>query len=205
MFRLLYEYLLKFHSLSLPGIGEVRVETTKARADVTAQEILPPAYQYVFDAGKTARLSRLYEWLADREGVEESEAVQQLNDFSRKIKETLNAGKTVEWSGVGRFNRQADGHVAFESEEVSSLFLQPVSARKVIHEGASHAMLVGEKETTASFSENRNTTESAGILDAVRPGRWWIWPLVIGLLGLVFIGWYCSQHGFNVQGAASHY
>jgi hypothetical protein len=67
----------------------------------------------------------------------------------------------------------------------------------VLREKAEHTVRVGEDEkTSVQMEEMLAHTEE-------RRSYWWALPLVLGLLAVVFIGWYLSKHGMETTSSAN--
>ena len=70
----------------------------------------------------------------------------------------------------------------------------PVAAEKIIREHAEHTVLVGEQEMTSTEMEELLTP-----VLTIKKSRWWILPLIIGIVVLAFLGWYFYEHGLDVS------
>lgn len=85
---------------------------------------------------------------------------------------------------TGKFYVNADGNLVFKTMEIPRAFLPELSVERVIHPAASHAMVVGDKETT--------TTEMAAYYSDIDPAskdKWWIWAICLAVVaaGLLFL------------------
>jgi len=57
-------------------------------------------------------------------------------------------------------------------------------------------LLVGDKKTTnVEMTEFLN--EEASV---IKPDRWWIWAIVLGLIGIGLLAIYFNQNGWNLLG-----
>ena len=68
----------------------------------------------------------------------------------------------------------------------------PVRAEKPIREKAAHKVRVGEdertsEEMTAFFSKPEE-----------KKNYWWAWALMLGLIAVMYIGWYFSTNGVGI-------
>lgn len=163
----------------LPGIGTLSVITNTAETDFVNTQIKAPVPSIIFSASQ------------DDENV--------FNEFtalSELIKKDLDEKGSVTLKGVGDFIKNEEGIISFIPQQVNQLFTPPVVAERVIRQDAEHAILVGDKETT-------NTVMTEYFVEDEKPkDRWWIWAIVLGLIGLGILGYYISQHGFNLLGNA---
>jgi nucleoid DNA-binding protein len=194
MFDSLYRYLIKYKQVSLPGMGTLSVQIRPARSEFVDRSFFPSQYSFVFEPGKEISSRELFSWLAHVFITTEREAVIRLNDFFFGIKKELEAGNEITWNGVGKFQKTATGEIRFEAAEKELSFQRAVIAEKVIHENMGHTMRVGEMEKTSiEMSEMLSGTAAV----EVKRSYWWIWPLAIIVVIVMFLGWYFSEHGIN--------
>ena len=72
-----------------------------------------------------------------------------------------------------------------------------MAAEKVIREKAEHMVRVGEDEKTSEeMTSFLNQTEE-------KKSLWWAAAVVIGLIAVVFLGWYFSENGVEVTSTAN--
>ena len=94
----------------------------------------------------------------------------------------------------------ASGKINFKPEELPAAFTQTVFAERVIHPDAEHHILVGDKETT-----NTVMTELLAPKSEIKD-RWWIWAIVLGLIGIAAIVFYFTAfNGTTAFGSAINY
>ena len=176
MFPLLHQFIVTHKRLVLPGIGELAFVHTPARLDAASRQLMPPAQTLVLQpAGNNENPRQLYSFLTQKLDTGEEEAYTMFQKFCRQLKLELQAGKFVTWNNLGRFERNEDGLVTFTQERFSNDFLPPVAAERLVHEGSSHAMLVGDTETTTADMQEMLATPQ-------RRNRryWWIWAILLG-------------------------
>jgi len=103
------------------------------------------------------------------------------NEFSAMsellIKE-LNENGSVVLSGIGTFTKVNNAGIHFTQISIDPVFNQPIEVERVIRQDASHAILVGDQQTTnvemvGFFSEQPANSD-----------RWWIWAIVLAVLGI---------------------
>ena len=201
MFDSLYRYLIKYKQLSLPGIGTLALQVQPARSEFVDRTFLPPHYSFVFETGKETTSRKLFSWLAQVFNTTERAAVIRFNDFLFGIKKEMDSGKEINWPRVGKFQKTVTGEIGFEADEKELIFQQPVIAEKVIRENHAHTMLVGEMEKT-SFQMTEFLSTPAPV--EVKRSYWWVWPLAIIILALMFMGWYFSEHGINADSTGNN-
>lgn len=189
MYSELRKYLILNQELPIPGIGTLRLERQPASIDFANRQILPPAYQIGFSDGPVQPSRRLYAWLAQGLGVSERDAVVRYNDFVFELKERLNRGEKLEWSGIGQLNKGLGGVWHFQPEVDRIVEGEPVHADKVIRDKASHVVRVGEDERTSD--------EMREYLQSSPQGRniTWAVALILLLISFILLGLYLSSNG----------
>lgn len=193
MFVELYQYLLLHKEMPVPGVGTWQLEKHPARVDFPNKMIHAPAYQFAWKPESHLPDKYFFQWLALQLGVSDREAIFRFNDFAFDLKKQLTAGSTVTWNGVGELNRGLGGEIKFTPEQEAYTPETPAGAVKVIREKPEHTVRVGESEKTAA--------EMVEMLNqpAERRSFWWAWALALGLLAVVFLGWYFSEHGLELS------
>lgn len=146
----------------MPGIGTLSLVTSPADLDFVNSRIkapqpaihFTPVHQNIFN---------------------EFSAVSEL--VIKKLDET----GVVELENVGTFIRNNDGKIRFEPTRLSPVFVQPVTAERVIRQHAEHNILVGDRETTSgTMSEYLAGSD-------VKKDRWWIWAVAIAVVAIGLI------------------
>ena len=197
MYTELYQYLLQHKKLPVPGIGTFLLERESAKFDFVNRKIHPPAYPIELDPGSHLPGQRFFGWLANALGISNREAIFRFNDFAFDMKKQISDAGIINWGGIGTLSRGLTGDVKFTSSVMGSIFEKPVVAEKIIRERVEHMVRVGEDEKTsgemtAMLSEKEETKS-----------YWWSFALAIGLLAIMFIGWYFSEHGVDISSAAN--
>lgn len=198
MFDPLYRYILKHRQVSLTGIGTVTLYSEPARSDFVNRSFIPAKFSFVFEQKETASI-KLFSWLAAALEITEREAVIKFNDFVFDLKKQIESGTEVIWQGVGKLKKGLAGEIKFNAEIHELSFPQPVIAEKVIRENAAHTVRVGEEEKTS--------TEMTDILSHTSKKKiaWWIIPLAIIIILIMFLGWYFSEHGMSVSSTGNNH
>jgi hypothetical protein len=217
MYESLYRFLIKYKKIDLPGIGTIALQTQPAQSEFVSRSFLAPAYLFTLEKarltasadtneknpvgqGKETQ-SKLFSWIAANNNINEREAVGQFNDFVFDLKKELESGKKITWSGVGIFQKEMSGEIKFEGKKKELQFLEEVVAKKVIRENAEHTMLVGEVEKT---STQMTEMLSGDMVIKEKRSYWWVWPLAVIIVILIFLGWYFSEHGTSSSTGNNH-
>lgn len=192
MYAELYQYLLQHKKLSVPGIGTFLLNRQPAVSDFPNRQIHAPSYSISLSSDVQPVSTQLYNWLGAVAGTTSRDAVVRFNDFSFDLKNKINDGDEIDWTGVGTLSKGLAGDVKF-IPHTPSVTEEPVTAEKVIREKAEHMVRVGEEQKTSEEMTALLTKEESS------KSYWWVWAAAIALLALLFIGWHFSEHGLDVD------
>ena len=179
-------YLFQNRSCSLPGLGTLSLVQTGADIDFPNRQVISPKASIAFNQEETDATG-LLNYLAATTGADKYEVTAALDHFCDTLKNGISNKPEVVLESIGTFAVDGSGKIVFKQEELPAVFAQPVFAERVIHPDAEHQILVGDKETT--------NTVMTGLLNeqpAVKD-RWWVWAIVLGLIGLVVLVIYFTQ------------
>ena len=191
MLGLFYQYLIVNNKIVLPGLGTVVVHRQPSTSDFTEHAFLPPSYNFQWQQVNANPPKRFFIWLAHKLNIAEEDAAIQVNSFITEVKRELNAGKEINWNGVGIIRRGFDSSIELETETRSMSFEKTIHGEKVIHHDSSHSILVGDKEKT--------NVEMTEILALPEPRRinWYHIAIAIAIAALLFTGGYFWKNGFT--------
>jgi CCDC81-like prokaryotic HU domain 1 len=193
----LYNYLVQYKELALPGVGTIHLQRSPAQHDYANKVFTAPVYTFSFNRNQDMPSKKLFGWLAGSLGISEWEAIRKLNDFAFAVKKQLQAGKEINWDGVGTMQSALSGEVRFKPVETVFPYEQPVAAEKVIREKADHTILVGENEKTSG-----EMTELLSHHESKRNYALTVaWTVV--LLAVLFIGLYLSGKGLTTAAVSN--
>jgi hypothetical protein len=193
MFTELYQYLLQYKKLSVPGLGTFLLERQSAAADFSNRQIHAPHYSIALTGDASAPAASFYQQVAPLLSCSEREAVIRFNDFIFSFKNNIDKGNRVNWAGVGVLEKSVSGKVAF-TPAIPLVKENPVVAEKVIRQKAEHTVRVGEDEKTAEeMTAYFNQPEA-------KKSYWWVWAAVLALLSFLFLGWHLSANGVDALG-----
>jgi len=113
-----------------------------------------------------------------------------LGDFCTAALEGIRKGVPLEWEGFGSIRKGIAGDMTFDLTAKSIFAFPAVAAERVIRSNAEHTIQVGDSEKT--------NTEMAELLHeeapAPRASRWWVWALILGMIGIGVIAFYLYEH-----------
>lgn len=192
MEELIELYLYKNNKCPLPEVGTLKVTGIKAVAWYAEKKIVAPRQQVNFsDAVSSA--ADLISFIAYRKKITDAEAGQLLDAYCKSLK-SLNKSDELHLSNTGKFFVNAEGALVFKAKEIQGLFMPSVPAEQVIHQEATHHMVVGDKETNSAemaayFAEAANR----------RKENWWIYALILAAIGIAAFLFYLNQHGYQID------
>ncbi len=190
-------YLFQLNRVSLPGLGSFFVTESPAVPDFVNKQILAPVLSVAFNTEADEDAGDAFlQYVSKKEGISQQEAGENYKTWYDDIHRQLEAGQQVTLAGMGTLKR-LNGAISFEEEHIPDVFFPAVHAERVIHPEAEHTMLVGDKETT-----NVEMTDYFAA-EPVKADRWWIWALVLGLLGSGIILFQLMQHGSGIFGTGN--
>jgi hypothetical protein len=196
MQELLASYLLQYKKCPLPGIGSLAVHRNEAVIIAGEKRITAPAEEIVFSQTESDA-DDLYDFIAAQKGISKEEAAYQLGRYCEELKQ-LHDNEKISISDIGTFYKNANGSTAFTPVQVS-LSATDIYAEKVIHPDRSHAILVGDTETT-NVAMNEYYAEE----EPKAKSRWWIFALILFLIAVVLIIFYLNDPAHNNNFGISH-
>lgn len=107
--------LIKYKSVSLPGIGVFSVESIPAAAERMGRDFLPPQFRIVF-IQRDELSNRLKQLIVDEYGIAQYEAELQASGFVASIVSVLNTGGSYIINGVGILKKLENDIIAFEAD-----------------------------------------------------------------------------------------
>lgn len=196
MYAELYQYLIQYKQLPVPGIGTFLVERIPAAVNFPERKIEPPVYGVSLQPVSNSPSKSFFIWLGAALQVSDREAVIRYNDFAFDLKSQLSGGDIVNWNGVGQLSKGLAGDIKFIPQEKRSLE-SSVKAEKVMREKAEHMVRVGEDEkTSAEMTELLSHTDE-------KKSYWWAYALIVTVLSVMFIGWYFSENGISMSSTSN--
>lgn len=196
MYAELYQYFILHKRLSVPGVGTFFMERKPAENDFLNRQIKAPVHSVAFANSFDTVSKKFFAWLGNALHISDRDAVMRFNDFAFDMKKQISDGATISWNGLGVLSKGLAGEIKFIPQQLL-IDESPVTAEKVIREKAEHMVRVGEdQKTSVEMTEMLTKTETKRSL-------WWVLPLAIGLLAIVFICWHLSEHGVDVSSTAN--
>jgi hypothetical protein len=182
----LTQYLHRYGSLPLPGMGHLLLSAESARLSFPDRKIFEPQKKISFLSTPVAD-RHLIEWLSAEFEIDDEKASTLLKEWATDFYQRMKNGSTLIWHGVGRISSATkEGGLFFEMIDWGSNLQYGIVAEKVIRTGNTHTVLVGETEKSSTEMEQ-----------ALQPKKQKIkkyWPIVVltllifGVASIWFIG-----------------
>ena len=197
MFGLFYQYLIRHHKIILPGLGTVILQRNPSVSDFAEHDFMAPSYHFQWLQVNANPPAVFFAWIAYKLNVAEEEAVILVNNFISDIRREINAGKEIEWDGVGIIRRGLDSSIELEATGKKLPFEKTVHGEKVMRGDNSHTIMVGDKE--------KSSAEMIVMLKQPSPARipWVTIALITAVLLLVFFFAYFWKYGFSTGTVAN--
>lgn len=190
MYEELYQFLIQEEKLNVPGIGTFSMNRKSAEVDFINKNIHPPVYEITLQEAQYSNPRKLFSWLATANNISEGEAVIQFSNFAFEMKKQIISGNEIKWNGVGILMKDHSGEIIL-TPSYKNFVEESVQAEKIIREHTDHTILVGENErTTVEMTEFFTKTEE-------KKPSWWNSAIFAGVIAVMFIGWYFSEHGLK--------
>lgn len=174
MYNLIAASLFQNKHCVLPGIGKLSVKVRSAETDFVNAQIKAPEH--------------VVEFLPEENG---EAAFNEFSAISQLIKDDIERNGKVDISGLGSLVIDESGKINFTPIQLGEEYRQSVPAERVIRQNAAHAMLVGDKETTNVIMTDYFAEE------VVTKDLWWVWAIVLGVVGIAAIVLHIVQHGYT--------
>jgi nucleoid DNA-binding protein len=193
MVQLLYKYLIINKHVTLPGVGVFYIQRQPAKHDYANKLFTSPNFHIEFNASNELPDKRFYEFVSKERGLNEAEAAKNLHAFSNRLTEEVKANRTVELPGIGMLKINASGQLTFESTNILTTYFPPTVAETVLNEKSQSAVSI--KNGTKTPKETILLNESLEEEEVKSKIYWWVYAIILALLGAGAIGYYYYING----------
>lgn len=190
MYAVLNKFLTLFHHLTLPGIGNLRVEQKPAQIDIANRSVYKPAPKIIFSNEELPADRQFFHFLSQELHIDEVQAIRRFTDFATQLQADIKANGVINLKGLGTLKKQNGNTLAFEQSMIPEYF--PVlTAERIVRKNATHTVMVGETEKTSD--EMHAVLEEEAV---VNEDRWWIPAIILAVIGIAaLIYYYNVLHG----------
>src|SRR5665647_1147582 len=195
---LIASYLVQKKECSLPLLGHFIIKSKPAQLDIANKQIFPPADEILFNENGDYLTEDLTAYVSNLWTISQDEAEEKITNWCLHAKAKLDSGEKIIFDSIGSLQKNAAGTIFFQRKK-GIKFYEPVSAERVIHKDAEHAVLVGDRETTSGvineYYKEEEITEGKS--------HWRIWAIVMLALSLLVLLFYFSTHNFSGRGTGN--
>ena len=180
-------FLFLYRSCPLPGLGTLYLEDGQAATNFTGKTIEAAVPMISFRKEEIEK-SALLSYLIKNSTAHADESRSALVAFCSTLKSCLEQNRQADIPQIGNLHADEDGGIILIPRPAPLAFLPPVHAERVIHPDTEHAILVGDRETNSTqMTEYYNE-------EAPKKDRWWIWALILGIIGVLVIIIYANDN-----------
>jgi hypothetical protein len=184
MYDLIASSFFQKKTCHLPGIGKLSFIATPAVKDFVNAQINAPQEAIIFTPTDS-----------------NEQIFNEFSAISEMMQKKLQEDELLEITGIGTFIKNKAGIIHFIPIELNTVFIQPVTANIVKKPDVEHSILVGDTETTNTAMNEKYSEEIEN--KTVKKSNWWIWAIVLALVGLVLIASYLYNYKIENLGNCS--
>lgn len=167
--QLLIKYLIQNGRLGIPEIGMFHVKRLPAQIIADGAEIKGPELVIVYAPETVTADKHLFEFLSIETATDEVAAIGQFNAWAHELKQKITDHQSVELPFIGTLSLDQDGSI-IHTNAVNDIGFTTVA----LPEGVSLQQFV--------------TTDEEG--DLPSDSSWWIYAIILLLLGVAAIAYY---------------
>ncbi len=197
MRNLITSFLLQSKQCALPHLGIFQIKMIPSKTDRANKQILPPYNEISFTENIYADPGKLPNYIADKKNILIQHAKDELDIYCMAWNKKLDAGEKLYLDPVGWLQKNSDGHIYFEKTGNNS-YWQPVNAVTVLHQDATHPVLVGDRETT-SIAMNQYYNEEV----VFERSHWGTWAIILIVIASPVLFFHFSNHAISAGGVGN--
>ena len=182
MYQIIAPTLFQNKICKLPGIGTLVMVSNSAETDFVNGQIKSPFETIEFIAAPS-----------------EENIFNEFSAMSELLKKKLAENGSFFLHGIGTFFKSNGHEIMFSPILIDPVFSLPTHVERVIRQDATHAMLVGDQRTT-NVEMTEYFTEQVSTKD-----RWWVWALVLFVIGIAAILLFLYLNGNNSLGNGNYF
>ncbi len=182
MYKIIAPTLFQNKICRLPGIGTLRMVAHPAESDFINTCIKAPGETIEFIVGSDG-----------------GNVFTEFTAISELLKKRLDESGYYLLNGIGTFIKENSGEIRFVPFPVDPIFTSSIAAERVIRQDTTHAILVGENQTT-----NVKMVEYYGQQKPLK-AQWWVWAIVLATLGIGILLFHIFKYGLNAFGNMNYF
>lgn len=193
MLQILYKYLALNKRAVIPGVGAFYIHRKPATLDFSNKAFIAPTTKILFDESLIDGDKNFYSFIAKEQQIEEGEAVQSFNQFSKDLKENLQTNRAVQLPGVGLLTKDGSGKVVFQPVDSVASFYPNVSVEREISE------VVYKEQVVVESKESDDRIVETEMAEVEPPSKkkdyWWLIAALLAVVAIAAIIYYYNENG----------
>jgi hypothetical protein len=185
MYPQVYKYFVITKKLTIPGIGYFNIKALPAKLDFVERVLHAPTFTVEFVPQNVAADKKLYQYLSKELAIDEWQAVNQFQEFTENLIESVEKNGNIKLSGIGTLRKNIN----------NTLYLEPELATKPLHDDI-HLASESNTNSTANlvqlyttgnsliYTEELESDQLEKIVKSEAQDYWWVWALVAALMGV---------------------
>lgn len=190
-------YLVQTKECALPLLGNFKIQRSPAFLNVPDKELHPGSSEIVYTENANYVAGAFADYISRIQKISWNEAEEKINNWCLEAKMKLDAGEKIVFDSIGSLQKNDNGEILFEKNQPISFF-EPIHVERVIHKNETHAVLVGDKETTSSAM---NEFYSEEIVE--EKSNWKKWATALAAVGILILIIYFANHRFSDTGVGN--
>jgi hypothetical protein len=183
MYHLLYKYLILNRQVTIPGIGLFSLRHEPAKPDADKKVILAPLIIVQFHAKEGSPGNDFYKFLSHELRISEANAMEEFVEFAYQLKQGVIAKKWVVLPGMGILTQGIKNEILFKPAAVLKKYYPAVFVGDKFHSGEGGRVTQNGQTTYAGINNSH----------AIRRDKWWLYAIVLALIGIGAIVYYYSR------------
>lgn len=190
MLQILYKYLILHSKAVIPGVGFFYIHRQPAYLDFDNNAFAAPAAKIAFTESAVETDKKFRFFLAKEKQIGELEAEESFSNFTKTIKDHLQANGKVELPNFGRLEKNKAEVLEFHPSKHLSNFYAHVPAERVVRKTATKEVVEEEKIEAGEAAAN-----DAIVNTSYKKDYWWVFAIIFAAAAVGAIVYYYIQNG----------
>ncbi len=186
MFELFYKYLIINNKASLPGIGSFLVEQVPASMDFENKKIIPPSQKISLSNIVNDQEVLSFQHFLNKElQVDAAESWQKLSSFAQTIQNQIASNGTLDLPNIGKLVKNISGGFSLNSNNSNedNKVLNDIFINK--SQAANTNFMEVYSDVMPTIIRRENFTENNDVfINKEAEDYWWVWAIVLAIMGL---------------------
>lgn len=191
MFQIFYKYLILNKKAGIPGIGGFSIRRRPATLDFSNKTFISPSIQIEFNKSDVVE-KKFYLFLAKEEQIDEYEAVNNFNNFTKTLTSQLDIAGNLELPAIGLLSKDVSGKIHFKPVNAGIVLYPNVTAERTIRNVSANAIASTGDQRDAAEAQEVSVDQENG---QGRKDDWWIFAILLAIAAVAAIIYYYHQNG----------